>query len=199
MQHPDGATTPVIDASVHIFFKSTKDLRGVLREPFKSRGFPDYEMDWYGAPGGEYAPGTEGPDRKYPGSDPDFVGKQLFDERGVPRAIRPPMTRGIMPDRHLGTAIAAAHNEMMVSRWLDDNAYADRYRGTIRVNPDDVTGALREIEKYGDHPRLGQAGSPRPPRACPAKPQPWPMGKAPAEANLPVSVHIEVGAGLSFA
>jgi len=118
MQHPDGTTTPVIDASVHIFSRSNKDLRSFLREPFKSRGFPDYEMDWYGAPGGEYASKTEGPDRQYPGSDPDFVGKQLFDERGVDVAILHPMTRGIMPDRHLGTAIAAAHNELMVSRWL---------------------------------------------------------------------------------
>ncbi len=76
--HPDGTSTPVIDASVHIFCRSNKDLRSFLREPFKSRGFPDYEMDWYGAPGGEYAPNTEGPDRRYPGSDPDFVGEQLF-------------------------------------------------------------------------------------------------------------------------
>ena len=52
IEHPDGTRTPVIDASVHIFFASNKDLRAVLREPFKSRGFPDYEMDWYGAPGG---------------------------------------------------------------------------------------------------------------------------------------------------
>ena len=62
MQHPDGTTTPVIDASVHIFSKSNKDLRqNFLREPFNSRGFPDYEMDWYGAPGGEYAPRHQGP------------------------------------------------------------------------------------------------------------------------------------------
>ena len=108
MQHPDGATTPVIDASVHIFSRSNKDLRSFLREPFKSRGFPDYEMDWYGAPGGEYAPKTEGPDRRYPGSDPEFVGGQLFDQRGVDVAILHPMTRGIMPDRHLGTAIGLA-------------------------------------------------------------------------------------------
>ena len=65
-------TTPVIDASVHIFVQSNKDLRkNFMREPFRSRGFPDYEMDWYGAPGGEYAKGSEGPDRQYPGSDPD--------------------------------------------------------------------------------------------------------------------------------
>ena len=58
---------------MHIFSKSNKDLRSFMREPFKSRGFPDYEMDWYGAPGGEYAPNTEG-ERRYPGSDPEFVG-----------------------------------------------------------------------------------------------------------------------------
>ncbi len=92
--------------------------------------------------------GPRAPIGNIPGSDPEFVGGQLFDERGVDVAILHPMTRGIMPDRHLGTAIAAAHNEMMVSRWLDDNPYADRYRGTIRVNPDDITGALREVEKY---------------------------------------------------
>lgn len=66
----DGAQTvsvPVIDASVHIFFGSNRDLRqNFLREPFSSRGFPDYEMDWYGAPGGEYAKGTTGPDGQYP-------------------------------------------------------------------------------------------------------------------------------------
>ena len=170
-----------------------------MREPFKSRGFPDYEMDWYGAPGGEYAPNTEGPNAATPGSDPEFVGQQLFDERGVDVAILHPMTRGIMPDRHLGTAIAAAHNEMMVTRWLEDNAYADRFRGTIRVNPDDITGALREIDKYADHPRVVQIGVPLQSRELYGKPQFWPLWEAAAEANLPVAVHIEVGAGVSFA
>ena len=116
IEHPDGTRTPLIDASVHIFFSSNKELRSVLREPFKSRGFPDYEMDWYGAPGGEYAPNTEGPDRQYPGSDPEIVGNELFSKRGVDVAILHPMARGIMPDRHLGTALHAAHNEMMVSK-----------------------------------------------------------------------------------
>ncbi len=72
----DIVTTPVIDASVHIFVQSNKDLRqNFMQEPFRSRGFPDYEMDWYGAPGGEYAKGSKGPDGQYPGSDPDLVGQ----------------------------------------------------------------------------------------------------------------------------
>ncbi len=139
IEHADGTRTPVIDASVHIFFPSNKDLRAFLREPFKSRGFPDYEMDWYGAPGGEYAPNAEGPDRQYPGSDPEFVANELFSKRGVDVAILHPMGRGIMPDRHLGSALHAAHNEMMVSRWLESDEFGDRFRGTIRVNPDDIS------------------------------------------------------------
>jgi hypothetical protein len=121
---------PVIDASAHISFASTAELRDFLREPFKSRGFPDYEMDWYGAPGGEYADGTRGPDCGYPGSNPDVVGDYLFSERGVDVAVLHPMGRGIMPDRHLGTALHAAHNEMMVSRWLQSSEFGDRFRGT---------------------------------------------------------------------
>jgi hypothetical protein len=139
IEHRDGSQTPVIDASVHIFSQSNKDLReNFMREPFRSRGFPDYEMDWYGAPGGEYVAGSTGPDRQYPGSDPGLVGEELFARRGVDVAILHPMTRGIMPDRHLGTAIASAHNEMMVKRWLEHPEYGDKFRGTVRVNPDDI-------------------------------------------------------------
>ncbi|WP_319447898.1 MULTISPECIES: amidohydrolase family protein [unclassified Mycobacterium] len=191
--------TPVIDASVHIFVASNKDLReNFMQEPFRSRGFPDYEMDWYGAPGGEYVKGSKGPDRQYPGSDPALVGDELFGKRGVDVAILHPMTRGIMPDRHLGTAIAAGHNQMLVARWLEDAEYGDNFRGTIRVNPDDIVGALREIDKYKDHPRVVQIGIPLQSRELYGKPQFWPLWEAAVAANLPVAVHIEVGSGVAF-
>jgi predicted TIM-barrel fold metal-dependent hydrolase len=191
--------TPVIDTSVHIFVESNKDLRkNFLKEPFSSRGFPDYEMDWYGAPGGEYAPRTKGPDGQYPGSDPAVVAKHLFTDRGVDIAILHPMTRGIMPDRHLGSAIAAAHNEMMVTRWLEDDRYGERFRGTIRVNPDDIAGALREIDKYRDHPQVVQLGIPLQSRELYGKPQFWPLWEAAVDAGLPVAVHFEVGSGVAL-
>jgi predicted TIM-barrel fold metal-dependent hydrolase len=198
IEHPDGTRTPVIDASVHIFFASTAELRDFLREPFKSRGFPDYEMDWYGAPGGEYADGTRGPDRGCPGSSPDVVGNYLFSEHGVDIAVLHPMGRGIMPDRHLGTALHAAHNEMMVSRWLESSEFGDRFRGTIRVNPDDIAGALREIDKWRAHPSVVQVGIPLQSRELYGKPQFWPLWEAAAAANLPVAVHIETGEGIGF-
>jgi uncharacterized protein len=198
IENSDGSKTPVIDASVHIFMQSNKDLRrNFMAEPYRSRGFPDYEMDWYQAPGGEYAPGTEADG--YPASDPALVGAELFGKRGVDVAVLHPMTRGIMPDRHLGTAIAAAHNEMLVKRWLEDGEYGDRFRGTIRVNPDDVVGSLREIDKYKDHPRVVQIGIPLQSRDLYGKPQYWPLWEAAVDANLAVAAHIEVGSGVASA
>src|ERR1700753_1219682 len=94
IEHPDGTRTPPIDASVHLFFPPNKELRICLREPFKSRGFPDYENDWYGTPGGDYLPSAEGPDGQYPGSDPEFVANELFDKRGVDIAVLHPAGRG---------------------------------------------------------------------------------------------------------
>ncbi|UGT61318.1 amidohydrolase family protein [Nocardia asteroides] len=194
---PDGTSTPVVDASVHVFFASNADMRSFLREPYRSRGIPDAEMDWYGAPGGEYAKGTRGPEKQYPGSDPGLVAAQLFDERGVDVAVLHPMTRGVLPDRHLTTAVLAAHNEMLVTRWLD-GAHADRFRGTIRVNPDDVPGALREIERWGTHPRVVQLGIPLQSMALYGKPQYWPIWEAAAAAGLPVAAHIETGESIAF-
>src|SRR4051812_28564990 len=79
----DVFNTPVIDASVHIFCQSNKDLRQTfMREPFRSRGSPDYERDWYGAPGGEYVKTARAPNRQYPGSDPALVAEELFGKRG---------------------------------------------------------------------------------------------------------------------
>lgn len=195
---PGGTRTPVIDTSVHIFFRSNDDMRSYLREPFKSRGIPDPEMDWYGAPGGEYVKDARGPHKGYPGSDPEFVGQQLFEARGVDVAVLHPMTRGILPDRHLTTAVLSAHNDMMVSRWLDSGTYHDRFRGTLRVNPEDITGALREIDRLGSHPRIVQLGIPLQSRELYGKPQFWPLWEAAAAANLPVATHIETGESIGL-
>jgi predicted TIM-barrel fold metal-dependent hydrolase len=198
MAHSDGASTPLIDASVHIFFGSNTDFRGFMREPFRSRGIPDVQMDWWGRPGGEYTQEATETGESHPASDPDVTGDQLFNQRGVDVAILHPMTRGVLPDRHLTSAVLAAHNEMMVSRWLDSGEFADRYRGTIRVNPEDISGALRELDRWKDHPRVVQIGIPMQTREPYGKPQFWPLWDAAAAAGLPVAVHLETGNSISL-
>ncbi len=207
---------PLVDASVHVFFKGNAEIREWLDEPWKSRGIGPVEMSWYSAPDGEYAPtivdGASGSDdfalgglRKsisakpgeYPGSDPRQVGLHLFGERGVDIAILHPMTRGVYPDFHLGTAILAAHNQMLADRWLGDDVYGEQFRGTIRVNPDDIDGALNEIERWADHPRMVQIGVPLQSREPYGRPQFRPLWKEAARRGLPVAVHTETGHGIS--
>ncbi len=101
-------------------------------------------------------------------------------------AVLHPMARGIMPDRHLGSALHAAHNEMLVSKWLESSQFGDRFRGTIRVNPDDIAGALKEIEKWRAHPRVVQIGVPLQSRELYGKPQFWPLWEAAVDAGLPL-------------
>ena len=196
----DGTTGgPVIDTSVHVFFRSNADLRGYLRPPFDTRGIPDVEMDWYGAPGGEYSPHAGTPDGQYPGSDPDVVGAALFDERGIDFAVLHPMSRGNLPDRHLNTAVLAAHNEMLAERWLDSPTYGSRFRGTIRVNVEDVDAAVAEIERWSAHPRMVQIGLPLQTRDLYGHPRYAALWRAAEAAGLPVVVHIETGTGVDLA
>jgi uncharacterized protein len=190
----------VIDASVHIFFRKGGEIRDYMREPFKSRGIPDVEMDWYGAPGGEYNPDiVKRSAGGYPSSDPSLVSEHLFGKQGVDVAILHPMTRGNLPDRHLTNAVLTAHNEMMVERWLDKGNSHKRFRGTVRVNPEDPKGAVQEIERWVQHPYVVQVGVPLQSRELFGKPQFFPLWEAAANNNLPVAVHIETGTGVDFA
>lgn len=188
---------PMIDTSVHIFAESDKDLRTFLNEPFKSRGFPYYDVTWFAPPGNRYAPGTEAPDGAHHGSDPETTGRALFDEGGFDYAILHPMSAGILPDRHLGTAVLAATNQMMVERWLDSGTYKDKFLGTIRVNPNDIDGAVREIEKWKDHPRVVQIGISMETQEPYGRPHFKPLWRAASEAGLPIAVHLEMGVGIS--
>ena len=195
MTTPSG---PLVDASVQIFFRSDADLRTYLREPFRSRGYPHVDVAWFAPPGPRYLPGTSGADGAHPGSDPAAVGRAVVEERGFDVAVLHPMTAAsILPDWHLATAILAATNEMLVERWLDHGPYAAHFRGTIRVNPRDIDGALREIERWKDHPRVVQIGLPMQTEVPYGRPQFKPLWRAASEAGLPVAVHIEMGVGIT--
>jgi predicted TIM-barrel fold metal-dependent hydrolase len=168
-----------------------------MREPFASRGFPVPDVAWFAPPGNKYAPGTETTDGSHRASDPEAVGRAIFEEQRCDFAVLHPMSSGIMPDRHLGTAIATATNTMMVERWLDSGSYADRFRGTIRVDPDDVEAAVGEIARWKDHPRVVQIGIPLQAQQPYGRPHYKPLWRAACEANLPIAVHLEMGAGIT--
>lgn len=189
---------PLVDASVHVFFTSDGDLRTYLREPFKSRGYPHVDVPWFAPPGPRYVAGSELPGGAHPGSDPETTGRVILDERGFDYAVLHPMTAAsILPDWHLGSAILAATNQMLVERWLDSGTYKDRFYGTIRVNPRDIDSAVKEIKRWQDHPRVVQIGLPMQTEVPYGRPQFKPLWRAACDAGLPVAVHVEMGVGIT--
>lgn len=186
----------VIDTNVHPFFLSNAALREYLPPEYRTRGFPDVESSWYQAPDGDYAAQLYADGR--PGSDPATVASHLFDELGVDVAILNPRTRGNLPDRRLNSAICAATNDWLAREWLDSDGRG-RYAGTIRINPEDVDGALAEIERWAGHPRMVQVGVPLQSREPYGKPQFEPIWAAAAGHRLPVAVTINGGAGIDYA
>ncbi len=161
------------------------------------RLIPDVEQHWCQAPGGDHRPDLYG--KHYPGSDPDTVSRQLYDDAGVDYAILNPLTRGNIADYLLNTCICAAVNDWLLDRWLDPdhtNRYSDRSRGTIWVNPEDPKGAVAEIERLAGHPKLVQVGVPMQSREPYGKPMFEPIWEAAAAHSLPVAVHINGGNGV---
>ncbi|GAT11840.1 amidohydrolase family protein [Mycolicibacterium novocastrense] len=186
----------VIDASVQPHFRYNAEIRRYLAEPHKLRAIPDVEQQWYQAPGGDYRTDLYGDG--YPGSDPEIVARHLFDEGGVDYAILNPLTRGNIADYLLNSRICAAVNDWLLDRWLEPDT-GGRFRGTIRVNPEDVRGAVAEIERWADHPKMVQVGVPMQSREPYGKPMFEPIWEAAAGHGLPVAVRINGGNGVDHA
>jgi predicted TIM-barrel fold metal-dependent hydrolase len=188
-------STPVIDANVQPHFRYNSEIRRYLPPAHKLRAIPDVEQQWYQAPGGDYCQELYG--EHYPGSDPETVGRHLADA-GVDVAVLNPLTRGNIADYLLNSRICAAVNDWLLERWLDADT-SGRFRGTIRVNPEDVKGAVAEIDRLAGHPKMVQVGVPLQSREPYGKPMFEPIWEAAAAHGLPVAVHINGGNGVDHA
>ena len=113
-------------------------------------------------------------------------------------AILNPLTRGNIADYLLNSRICAAVNDWLLDRWLEPDT-TGRFLGTIRVNPEDVRGAVAEIERLADHPKMVQVGVPLQSREPYGKPMFEPIWEAAAAHGLPVAVHINGGNGVDHA
>ncbi|MBV8930626.1 MAG: amidohydrolase family protein, partial [Mycobacteriaceae bacterium] len=106
-----------------------------------------------------------------------------------------PLTRGNIADYLLNSRICAAVNDWLLDRWLEPDS-SGRFRGTIRVNPEDPKGAVAEIERLAGHPKMVQVGVPMQSREPYGKPMFEPIWEAAAAHRLPVAVHINGGNGV---
>jgi predicted TIM-barrel fold metal-dependent hydrolase len=185
---------PLVDTCVRPYLRANAEIREYLPDVFSKRGMPDVESWWYQAPGGDHHASLyeAGP----PGSDPQIVVRDVLGVGGADIAVLNPLTRGNLPDWRLNTAICAATNDWLAEVWLSSDP---RLRGTIRVNPEDVPGAVAEIERWAAHPGMVQVGVPLQSREPYGKPQFLPIWEAAAGSGLPVAVQQTGGAGLEYA
>src|SRR6204780_4885891 len=190
----------IIDTNVQPHFRYNAEIRRYLPDAHQLRAIPDVERQWYQAPGGDYRQDLYG--EHYPGSEPATVSRHLFDDApggmGVAFAILNPLTRGNIADYLLNSRICAAVNDWLLDRWLEPDT-TNRFRGTIRVNPEDPKGAVAEIERLAGHPKLVQVGVPMQSREPYGKPMFEPIWEAAAANGLPVGVHINGGNGVDHA
>jgi uncharacterized protein len=154
----------VVDSDCHSYI-GDDELMDYMPEPWRSR-YSRYPDEFLPPPlNGIYVPaGLVGlradsvpPNGKPGGSDPAFLDKQLLQEAGVDFAMLlslSPRAKLYFPE--FESALDAAHNALMADRWLGSYNWHGRYRGSIRVSAGDPTAAVREIEKWADHPYMSQ-------------------------------------------
>lgn len=129
------------------------------------------------------------------GSDPELAGRQLFVDAGVDFAINIPVGEFFCPlvDPDLNAALSSAANEWQSSTWLGSFTGHERYRGSISVAVNNVSSAIREIDKWAGDPRFVQVLVPHHAGAAYGSPQFDPIWAAATAHQLPVAIHSNVG------
>jgi predicted TIM-barrel fold metal-dependent hydrolase len=197
------------------------ELRAFMPRALSERFFPGLGRHFYPAPVSEFRAdallggaasglqqnlggtkssrelGANGPGA--PGSDPATLRRHVLEEAGASHAVLVPLTRGLLPDRHVVNAICQATNQWLVERWLDPDNEDGRLRGSIRVNPADPEHALREIERWSGHPAMVQVAVPLESHAPYGQSHFQPVWEAAAACGLKVAVVAERANGVEFA
>ncbi len=192
-QEQTATTTPtrqgLVDCDVHPIPKSIDEIRQYLPMPWRDR-YTGGGRGLFGNPvhGSrlDSVPDAGGP----PGSDPDFLRKQLLDEYGHAYAILMPRAFcNLHPDPDFGTAIAAAYNDWLADTWLSKYNGDGVFKGSITVNHHDPQAAAREIERWAGHPHFVQVMTDSGARAPFGQRQYHPIYEACVKHGLRFAIH----------
>lgn len=178
---------PIVDCDIHSSMLGDVDLESYLPEHYrKGRGTATPGSPWANPHGVGRRDVTVADDQ----TALEALREQLFDKYDLEYGVlnRGPIEVGIAPDAEHAAAIASAHNDELVERWLPRD---DRFLGSLLIAPQAPERAVEEIRKHGDHDQVVQVlmssasglGIPY------GRRQFWPIYEAAAAAGLPVAVH----------
>jgi predicted TIM-barrel fold metal-dependent hydrolase len=122
-----------------------------------------------------------------PGSDLTFMREQLLDPLGIEYGVLQPLSIGSHTfDQGLGAAICSASNDWQIEKWTKPES---RLRASLCVTQEDPETAVAEIHRRAGNPAFVQISIP--PRANEplGRRRYWPIYRAAAEHNLPISLH----------
>lgn len=189
----------IVDADVHHVPRSPKDFDPYLPEVWlkSRRSAPSHG---HSNPVGVMRRDATPPAGGSPGSDPETMAKQLLDAYDINYAIlNAPGTINVstMPNTHLASALAAAHNDWMIDTWL---SYDSRFKGAIVVANQNAETAAKEIGRLGNHPDIVQVLMSGASQEAYGRPRYWDIFEAAEHYGLPVAIHPgSEGAGISAA
>ena len=184
----------IVDAAAHPVGATGNEIRSYMKEPWLSAYFPGPERYHYASPFGEYDEATVPDAGGLPGSDPALLIAQLGPD-AMSRIVLVPLTRGLLPNTDLASAICTATNEWLAEHWLGAD---ERFRGSIRVNPTDPVAAVAEIERWADDARYVQVAVPLQSHQPYGQRAFFPIWEAAAARRLPVAIHVDGGASIDF-
>lgn len=123
-----------------------------------------------------------------PGSDRDFLAKQLLDEYGISLAILNPISIGaaVQLNKSFGAALATALNDWLVEEWLSQDA---RFRASIIVPYEDHEASVKEIESRAKDPRFVQVLFRVRTAELLGNKRYYPIYEAASSLDLPIAIH----------
>jgi predicted TIM-barrel fold metal-dependent hydrolase len=149
----------LVDTDVHVVPRSGSEVIDYLSEPWRSRSTADMGVERAGVfvpPHGVNRQDGFPSNGSPPGSDPQFLEKQLFSETGVDYAVLIPLLVRPRANPDHEVAMASAVNSWQADTWLSKYNQHRRYYGTIFVCPRDPAAAVNEIERWAGDKRFVQ-------------------------------------------
>jgi predicted TIM-barrel fold metal-dependent hydrolase len=189
-----------VDACVHPMPVTSHEIRDYMPKPWSTFPLPSIHRYILPAPTGRPPFGEWSGRRSQPGTSahvgPDDV-RRFLAGSGADVAVLLPLTRGLLANVSLGNEVCAATNRWTSERWTGAGTGVD-LRGSIRVNPGDPDGAVRELERWADDPTMVQVAVPleaHQPYGHRAYRRIW---EAAAAHHLPVAIYPDCGMGTDF-
>lgn len=177
---------PIIDCEVHQALPAN-EVGQRLPAAFRETGW-HLVIPFYSNPVG-YLRYDAKPQHGVPGSCPKMLLEQHIKPHGIKKVILTGseyLHLGVHPNMYYASALAKAYNETLVETWLNED---ERFYGAIIIAPQDPESAVKEIQRWGDHPRIVQVLMTSGARIPFGQKHYWPIYQASMEVGLPVSTH----------